>query len=83
MVVLPLVPVTPTTVSASDGWPQNASAIGPIASRTERASSWGSGVSIDPLHEERGGARPSAAVGREVVAVDVARRGRSRTARPG
>ena len=34
VVVLPLVPVTPMTVSRRDGWPQWAAAIGPMAART-------------------------------------------------
>ena len=44
VVVLPLVPVTPSTASFVEGWPQAAAATGPIAARTEatRASATGS-----------------------------------------
>ena len=35
VVVLPFVPVTPTSVSARDGSPKNSDANGPIAVRTE------------------------------------------------
>ena len=41
MVVLPFVPVTPTTVSEPDGSSNTTADIGPIASRTERTRIWG------------------------------------------
>src|SRR5215207_10503181 len=40
-VVLPAVPVTPTTYNSCDGSPQNAAATGPSARRTSGTTSWG------------------------------------------
>ncbi len=40
MVVFPLVPVIPTSVMRSDGRPKNAAETGPIASRTDRTTTW-------------------------------------------
>ena len=39
-VVLPLVPVIPTTGILSEGWPKNAAEMGPIARRTLGTSTW-------------------------------------------
>jgi hypothetical protein len=43
VVVLPAVPVTPTTSSARDGSSKNATAAGPIEARTECTTSCGTG----------------------------------------
>ena len=45
MVVFPFVPVTPSIVIASAGSRNARAAIGPIASRTERTSTWGAATS--------------------------------------
>ena len=41
MVVLPLVPVTPTTFSSLEGWPKKLAASGAIAARTDGTSTSG------------------------------------------
>ena len=41
VVVLPLVPVTPTTARRRDGWPWKAAATGPMAARTSSTTTWG------------------------------------------
>ena len=69
MVVLPLVPVTPTTSSASDGWPSSAAATGAIATRSVRDHDLRHTDGKRTLVEQRDRAALDR-VGSEVVSVD-------------
>ena len=78
MVVLPLVPVTPSTRIAADGWSYSVAATGPSAARTLGTSSLGDlerQRAFDQQRDRTAGHR----VGGVVVAVGDARRGCTRS----